>query len=602
MLRNDPAQHSSHFRISEVHIMDASTRRGKPERIEIPVLSLFFGLTFFLFPITEVYLINPFEFNLDTPHALIPALLIALTASAAVCLLLMLLKKIHPYLGKAGILAVFGITLAGYIQNLFWNEKLGTIDGHLFDKWITQSYRNINWTVMVVIAVTPVMCFLLSLQKKDSRPAKLIRSTKPLLFICMTIILMQTAGCISYLPNLRQENRKDSYGSYLSFAPARDLSKEQNIVVFIFDRMDCQYMDQVLNAYPEVGEILDGFTYYRNNISNYLFTYPSVPTMLTGCPYNGLEQHFDHFNRIWHSDSNIVRKLHENGFRNYLIPDDYTTYATVDRLEGITDNITKSEETPHYRWLGEGGIFRTELHLALLKTLPYNLKQPHSTGADFDSFLIYDKAMPDKSTPFASAERDLAYRDYLFSNGLTSDSPQKTFTFIHLNCAHDPDARLAAMYPGYEPEPVDSEYTTVRGEFTVIEKYMDELKRLGIYDCTTFLILGDHGRYPGELNPTDPGELDTCITTALLIKPANAPHAPLQTDNTAEMCNGYFSASVMEYAGLPHSDYGLSFDDVIRDHPQTERALYLDFDKQPYYTIRGDAYDFAGNWTFHPQE
>ena len=582
--------------------MNASPKRRITERIEIPVLSLFFGLTFFFFTVTEVYFINPFEFNLDTPHALLPALLIALTASAAACLLLFLLRKIHADLGRAGMLALFGITLAGYIQNLLYNERLGTIDGHLFDKWIPQSYKNINWTVMILIAVLPLFCFLLTLQKKDSVIGKLIRSAKPLVFISGTILLMQTAGCLSSLPNLRQESRKDNLGSYLSFAPARDLSAEQNIVVFIFDLMDCAYMDDVLANYPEVSEMLDGFTYYRNNISNYLFTYPSVPTMLSGCPYNGVEQHFDHFNRIWHSESNIIRRLHQNGFRNYLIPDDYTTYGTVDRLDGITDNIVHSEEAPHYRYFGEGGIFNTELHLALLKTLPYHLKQAHAKGAVFENFLLYDANMPDKSSPFAAVERDIAYHDYLFDTGLTADSPQKTFTFIHLNCAHDPDERIAALNPSYKTRPEQPEYETARGDFTTVERYIQELKRLGIYDCTTFIILGDHGRYPSELNLSDVGELESYITTALLIKPANAVHAPLRTDNSCEMCNGYFSASIMEYAGLDHAEYGMSFEDIIRDHPQTERTLYLDFDKMPYYTVTGDPYDFANNWTFHPQE
>lgn len=582
--------------------MADKAKRPFTARMIIPAVSLFFGLTIFFFTVTEVYLINPFEFNLDTPHALIPALLIALAASAVSFLLLILLNKLHPDAGKAGTLAVFGITLGGYIQNLLYNKKLGTIDGHVFDKWITLTYKNINWTVIVLIALTPLLVFVFTMKKPDSAAGKIIRSSKLITGISGTILLMQTVGCLSYVPNLMQESRKDNLGSYLSFAPARELSRESNTVVFLTDRMDCEYMDKMLELYPEVNDMLDGFTYYRNNISNFLFTYPSVPTMLTGVPYLGVEEHFDHFNRIWHAEDNALRRLHENGIRNYLILDDYTTYGTIDRLAGIADNIVKAEEAPHYRYFGEGGIFYTEWHLALLKSLPYLFKDGHQEGGHFDNFLKYDAAMPDYSTPFASVERDLAYHDYVFDTGLTADSPQKTFSFIHLDCAHDAEERLAKLYPDLKSDAYKMEYHSARGDFTTIERYMDELKRLGIYDCTTIIILGDHGRFPDEQDPTDPGELERAITTTLLIKPANAPHQPLQTDNECEMCNSYFTASILEYAGLDHSAYGLSFEDVIRERPHTERCLYLDFDMMPYYTINGDAQDFPDSWTYHPQK
>ena len=76
------------------------------------------------------------------------------------------------------------------------------------------------------------------------------------------------------------------------------------------------------------------------------------------------------------------------------------------------------------------------------------------------------------------------------------------------------------------------------------------MKFLGIYDNSTIIILGDHGRAPVELEVDNKPGLTSAITTALLVKPKNAPAENLKIDRDNELSNDFFAASVLEYAVL----------------------------------------------------
>ena len=90
---------------------------------------------------------------------------------------------------------------------------------------------------------------------------------------------------------------------------------------------------------------------------------------------------------------------------------------------------------------------------------------------------------------------------------------------------------------------------------------------------------------------------------------ANAsPTVPLVTDTETEMHNPYFSASVLEYAGLDHSGLGVSYNDVITQDLHIERLFCpLDFgghNDRPrlpgVYHINGNAAD-PDNWNYIKQ-
>jgi hypothetical protein len=232
--------------------------------------------------------------------------------------------------------------------------------------------------------------------------------------------------------------------------------------------------------------------------------------------------------------------------------------------------------------------------------MPYAVKNEITSGLGSNlscDFVTYD--MPDVMPMAVGVPSDLKYYDYLKENGLKADSQNKTFSFIHLNCSHGSGEDTAALYDPDEPVNI---YSTTRGGFEILFEYFDQMKELGIYDNSTIIVLGDHGRAPSEIEIDDLDGLTSAITTALLVKPAGAKAEPLKLDRYSELSNDFFPASVIEYAGIDHSDFGLSYQDVIDGELHPDRYMQT-FDwhgfgrvvYKAYYKITGDARDFD-NW------
>ena len=127
------------------------------------------------------------------------------------------------------------------------------------------------------------------------------------------------------------------------------------------------------------------------------------------------------------------------------------------------------------------------------------------------------------------------------------------------------------------------------------------MKSLGVFDNSTIIILGDHGRAPAELKGNQT-TLDSAITSALLIKPANEDAHPLKIDSESELSIDLFTSSILEYANIDNSDFGYSYNDVIENNISRERVLrsydFAGYGRMVYqamYHITGNAREFE-NW------
>jgi hypothetical protein len=126
------------------------------------------------------------------------------------------------------------------------------------------------------------------------------------------------------------------------------------------------------------------------------------------------------------------------------------------------------------------------------------------------------------------------------------------------------------------------------------------MKEIGVYDNSTIIITGDHG-----LRETIPE------TTALFIKPKNS-SGPLAVNNIPELSHLYFQSSILDAAGLPYDELGVSYFDIISDRVPTppKRILFVAgihtatpnariYGDYGIWEVAGDANDLD-NWTFVP--
>ena len=132
--------------------------------------------------------------------------------------------------------------------------------------------------------------------------------------------------------------------------------------------------------------------------------------------------------------------------------------------------------------------------------------------------------------------------------------------------------------------------------------YFEGMKKAGVYDNSTIIIIGDHGRPPAEIELDGKRDLDGAVRTAVLVKRAGAEHGKLRTDSDAELSNAYFTSAVLDYAGVDREGFGPSFDDVIAMDKAPERYLKVycwhgigRIEDVLKYEITDDSSDFS-NW------
>ncbi len=569
---------------------------------ELLIISLSFAasFTFFFFSPMDIFLGNQKEFVVSFGHVAIPLLITSLIAAALLILIQNIFLKIQKQIYILISRFVFGITLAAYIQSLFLNSKMAAITGD------DARYSDNRLTVVVNLVIYVALIFLppvLSALAEKFPEKKFFNFGKGMIIPYVSILIfgMQLAGTGSSMLTADFDKYKKTYTSYLSYEPAMSLSQDENIVVFLVDRLDGLWMDNIIEEYPDVKDKFEGFTFYQNNISHNTNTFPSVAQMLTNCRYQGTEW-ADYVSKAWEGDT-VAKNLKENGYSVNLLIDNLTTYSSVAQLDGQCDNILScSPEDVKFNYIGKGGIIPTMSLLSLSKLSPYICKSLVTVGFGANlsaDFVTYSKPMDDMMPMAVGIESDLKYNDYIRSHEFNAESGQKTFSYIHLNGAHDSSDKLTALYDSSIPT---DRWSTARGDFEILFYYFDQMKKLGIYDNSTIIVLGDHGRAPFEIEIDGKDGIESAITTALLIKPKNSEGKSLEFDRESELSNDFFPASILEYAGIDHEKFGCSFNDVINGDLHPER-YFQTYDFGGYgrviyktlYKITGDARDFD-NW------
>ncbi len=575
-----------------------TSKKRFTKEAELIILALSASMSFILLLFSPVilYMEAPAAFMVDIYH-IVPVMLLfsfLLTAALALILNLCLFAGDIPFRIGSGIVA--GLEIAGTLQSLVLNRNSEIIlpaDIRYGDhKSAIIGNSVLFWTVTILPAVIAVLAKFL--------PDKLGRIVNRRTVFIWSATFFMLNGCIAAgkTASAHPGRYKGVQERYLSYEPAMSLSDEGNVVVFLTDRLDGSWMDELLVKYPELNEKFGGFTFYQNSISVGTSTFPTVPQMLTNTTYND-DEWYRYLTKAWSGDT-LTKRLSDNDYRVYLLPDSITTLSSVSQVEGQCDNIKKCSGVK-MNYFGKKGVAVNMLRLSAARMAPTALKHniQYWMGANFCRDMVKYPAMDDLEHKQASLENDLKFAEYLKNHSITADSPKKTFSYIHLNCSHTVDDGVAALY-GLEGE--NDVYKTTRGDFEILFEYFRQMKEAGVYDKTTIIVLGDHGRAPRELGGNGM-ELDGAITAALLIKPAGAEEKPLAKDAESELSISSFAPSILEYAGVDRSGFGLSYNDVINGRIRQPRFIrgydfagYGRMVEKSAYEVSGDARDFA-NWT-----
>lgn len=558
------------------------------------IVSLSCALTIFFFPPSDTMLGNADEFPVGPENVMIPMFVVAIIVAVLIFILLFICILINQKLFNSIVCLVFGIELATYFQVLFWNGEM-VLANESPEKYSERNVFNYtNFIIYYLIVFAPIILYYAKLSYKAKFYKLITRSN--LCIAAAIIIAMQSVGTGSSLLSVHGADNED-HVRYLSFEPTTSLSKKRNIIVFVVDRMDGEWMADMEERYPELYDEMDGFTFYHDNLSTYCQTFPAIANLLTGREY-GREERYLYLTKSF-DGRNPLDELRDNGFVSNFLTECPNAFNNIANLTSHCDNIKESDYESGIDYFSDSGIVYKMTLLSLSKCLPYFMKclATESIEPDFTNFFVYLKDengkidIEDKMDYTITPGNDMRYYKYINAHPLDADNENKVFNFIHFAGFHDDSREVSELYEGYDGGRVNY-YTTARGEFEIINNYMEQMKKLGVYDNSTIILLGDHGKNVYDI--TQNYKLTEPITTGLMIKPENS-HGRMKDDYTSQLSHEYFQASILEYAGIDHSGYGYSYNDVINGNLSMTRKISLESVYATDYEVNGKADDFS-NW------
>lgn len=385
---------------------------------------------------------------------------------------------------------------------------------------------------------------------------------------------------------------EDYFPGILTNTGLTELGGEGNAVIFIVDRFDIRYYENVLRSDPDFFQGLDGFTLYDNQITKYARTFPSVAYMLTGVENDYSTSRHDYLEKAYTS-STFLRDLKDKGYDIGLYTEKYYAYDDASVFQGTVDNASGASG---YTISNRFGLWGDMLRLTLFRYLPIFAKSWVGTinSSDFGRYIEYESDQSESEALFNS-DMKLVY-EWLTENEFTLEDGKKRFTFLHISGCHLPNS----YDDDWDLITTDNEKKwdsdlAMRVSFKIINRYLDEMKRLGVYEDATILITGDHAAAMSDT--VDP---EGSRVTTLLVKKKGDFGTPIEV-NSAPVEQSQLRATILASEGITtEHDYGKSVFDIPKND---KRKRYYHFqktviggdDELVIYEVVGDAKDFE-NW------
>lgn len=508
---------------------------------EAMLLTLFPILLYGILGPLEIYVGNTDEFIFVLKDFFYIFLLLSVVLWALASFILMILpKKISSVLR----VVVFTFSLLSYLQNMFFNRQLMNTNGSAMD-W--NSMRGLMLTNLVVWIVIAGICFVLPFFVKDK-----YRQIYSGISVCLCAIqiVAVVALLIQVIP-IHYSQKSFSGENQFIVAP------NDNIIVLVVDSWYNTQFEETLNENLDLENALKDFTYYNNADSHYNFTFPSLPHMLTGHPYDCSITKEAWRDNCWHEplSEKFYATLHSLQYECDLYTAKLSYVAgSPETMDGIYDNVLEME--PHVR---TGLLISLMEKMTIYKYVPYILKP----AFEVQTHVMEQAAFWDgNSVIYYNGD----FYQKLLDEGLSIDVElNNKFSVIHINGLHDPrNIRADAM-----PSEIETSKEEVSAGLAVIMiEYLEQLKTLGVYDNSTIIITADHGIDRSMPQPV------------FLIKLPDTSQESMQI-TSAPISHDDFLATILDILGQDYTGYGTSIYDWHDGNQRTRELWYpTDRDKE----------------------
>ena len=385
-----------------------------------------------------------------------------------------------------------------------------------------------------------------------------------------------------------------TYGEFSQVFPITEkdkyaFSKKENIIVFMLDAYQNDLLEEVLDQHPEFVDNLEGFTLYENNAAVFAKTLPSIPLLLTGKAYNKDEPIADFFDSVY--ANSLLENLQTEGWDVGLYPETSifpSIIQSIDLDPKYMDNIVevKGSSTGWSEYL-------TGLDLSLFRSVPHQLKKMIFNNGDFwarQNLVKYTSNNDAEETdlfiyPDRKKHHAVEFAEEL-SEFSTVELDDPAFRFYHFIIPHAPfvldrdlnKAKHNGKFSTYQA------YSFV--SWKLMDAYLAELKKHGVYDNSTIIILSDHGL--GNVNKRQYNNATksykslkqyglerSAAKSILLIKEAGDSF-PLQ--RSSKPVSGIdIAPTISKMAGIDGAYEGIPIDELSADQSRPRKFNYYRF-------------------------
>ncbi len=551
---------------SKLKSLTKDSRKPKKRLITSLIVHFFSVFAFILYPSLEVYLKSPgdFDFTILSLLLIIGSFSLLVFAIGVIVGLFLRGKLFNYY-----ITTVFSFSLCSYLQGTFLNAPIPALDGNAVQWQLLTGAAFINFIIWFLFFSIPYIIHFFN--RKFWR--------KSLIYVSCLCIIMNAVSLVSLIfsTNLKACINKGFYSKENLY----ETSEESDVLVFILDYFDNQYMEDRISQFPEMLSEFTGFTRFANCTGMYKQTMPSIPYLLTQSKWYCETHNLDASPEMF-SSSDFLKRIDETG-------------AEIDLYVSGTANANEAYEFAS-NYNGRGAVINPFGMISSMTNYLFYRNMPIMSKSIFWHYtddISNASVVSQNIDKFDSAYtiNDAAFLDQLQEEGITVGD-KKSFKFIHMRGAHHP----FEIDEYGEPSDSSLPYIQQLGSIHIVSEYLAAMKEKGVYDNTTIIVMADHG----EVEVAD--EMSRAANPILFVKPAGADStAPLKT-STAPVSQEDFHATVLWALGDEnYSDFGRTFFE-IKENEERERYFYyrIAFDGSSEeslaeYIIFGDARDFS-NW------
>ncbi len=524
------------------------------------IVSFLLGFMLLVFGPAEIFFANVSEFAfLYGEFAGYMAMIFVGILIVSTVVLTLLPERIHSMV----LSVLFVLSVAGYLQVMFLNKNLDLLgvnpDGYHVP--LTQGILNLLIWLAVLVGV-----IILSLRKREIWE-------KVVLYLSILLIGMQATAFVSLLVTAPDEAyERAKVDDRLWGKDQYTVSADKNIIVFVLDYFSSLYLQQMLTVYPDGADCLHDFTYYSNADCTYYGTFPSLAHMLTGGEVDTTVPNSEWCRNIWKDDltTDFYQKLHENHYQVNVYTTDFDVLTVGNGCGILRDKVSNITDEPREVEVDTRLLLKTLTKMSCYRIVPDVLKTQFYTNVSEYSLIVQDMGQ-------GIAHTNSDFYTKLREDGLQEDDSANYFIFQHLIGTHEFNTDVNGNYQ--EKTSVEE---TARGCMTIMEAYLNELKRLGVYDDATIIITADHG-----------GDWKEEMQIIYFIKQPGEVHEKSPVTN-APISHCDLLPTVAQMAGMDYTKYGKSIYDFTQDE-QRERTLWVrtkdpDYPEDVYYryTYTGD--------------